>query len=415
MALAWTRPRLESPVETPAWEAVAPARVAPERPWVLYVGTGEEALRGAACARLREHGGLPVIAPPETPSLPVAVHRLSPPSIDGERLLFVHRVDASFLDGPFSAGSPLYLLPKLAQVASGGAPLGIIATALEPRAGDLIAQRGLWSRFEIRRVEGEGPSSSSPPMSPDEALAPEPGSGLSLLFETRGRKPPEAVPLLKRAVALEPEIAAAHYELGKALIATDDLEGAIAAFRRTTELLPEYASAWGNLGAALGEAQRLDESTEALTRAVALDPLSHALHSNLGVALRDQGRLEEARAHLEKAVAIAPGFVFGHYNLASVSFLAGRYDDAIASFERGRELDASRSPRQSLLLAVTRLASGDVAGALDEYRELFTRLDDDQTKRDMRTVAEWDLKQLASRLGVSDPLREAAKLLKTLA
>jgi tetratricopeptide (TPR) repeat protein len=180
------------------------------------------------------------------------------------------------------------------------------------------------------------------------------------------------------------------------------------------ELLPEYSSAWGNLGAALGEIQELDRSLEALDHAVFLDPLSHAMHSNRGVCLRDLGRLEEAEECFRNALALEPGFVFGHYNLGHTLYLQGRFDEAIASFESGRALDPSRSPRQSLLLAVTRLAGGDRDGAAREYRDVFTRLDVPM-KADMRTVAEWDLKQLSKRSGVSAALKEAATLLRTLA
>ena len=102
------------------------------------------------------------------------------------------------------------------------------------------------------------------------------------------KKPKDAVASLRTAIAIDPDLPAAHYELGKALIQTNDMQGALAAFRRTTELLPEFASAWANLGAALGEMQQLDEAALTLRHAVALDPRSHALHSNLGVTYRDQ-------------------------------------------------------------------------------------------------------------------------------
>jgi Flp pilus assembly protein TadD len=219
---------------------------------------------------------------------------------------------------------------------------------------------------------------------------------------------------LQELVASAPGLPCAWYELGKALIQTDDAEGAIAAFRKTTELLPGYASAWGNLGAALGEVKDFEGASAALLRAVALDPRNAPLHSNLGVAYRDQGRFSEAEEASRKAVALDSGFVFGHYNLAHTFYLSGRYTEAIAVFERAQSMDPSRTPRQAFLLACARLAAGDVQGAHREYREAFARLPE-ASRKDHRSVAEWDLKELARRMGVTPELKQTAGLLRSLA
>ena len=65
------------------------------------------------------------------------------------------------------------------------------------------------------------------------------------------------------------------------------------------------------------------------------------------------------------------------------------------------------------MLALTRLANGDTEGAFSDYRDVFGRLDA-PGKRDMRKVAEWDLKMLAKSHGVNAALQEAASLLRTL-
>jgi Flp pilus assembly protein TadD len=214
-------------------------------------------------------------------------------------------------------------------------------------------------------------------------------------------------------VELDPDLPSARYELGKALIRTDDIQGAVAQFRKTVELLPEYASAWGNLGAALGELEDFAGASSALTRAAELDPENAALHSNLGVAHRDRGRLSEAETCFRRALELDPDFVFGHYNLAQTMFLAGRYGEAIAAFEKAQSMDRTRSTRQALLLACARLASGDMVGAHREYREVFGRLAE-SSRKDHRAAAEWDLKQLAQRTGVTPELKETASLLRAL-
>jgi tetratricopeptide (TPR) repeat protein len=407
MPASWLRPSFP--------RAQDPSEPSGER-WVLFVGENEEALERAAEGWIARHSELPVVSPPSSPPLPVAVHVLPPPGLVGERLLYVPRLDRAFVGGTaFSPTSSLYLLPALSQLASEGQNLVFVATAIESElARDVLDKRGLASRFRVEHVPGEASTTAAPP----EELSFEEESGVSLLFHAGALlakgKAGEAAEMLQRALAIAPSLAAAHYEVAKIQLRTDDLEGAIASLRRTVELVPEFASAWGNLGAALGELQDLDASIEALRRAVELDPMSHALHSNLGVALRDQGRLDEAEACLSRSLALEPEFVYGHYNLGHVLYLKGDFARAIAAFEKARSLDSSRSPRQALLLAITRLASGDEAGAHRDYREVFGRVEAPQ-KADLRAVAEWDLKQLSQRTGVTPALREAASLLRSLA
>jgi hypothetical protein len=76
-------------------------------------------------------------------------------------------------------------------------------------------------------------------------------------------------------------------------------------------------------------------------------------------------------------------------------------------------MDRTRSPRQALLLACARLASGDMLGAHREYREVFARLSESAGK-DHRALAEWDLKQLAQKTGVTPELKETAGLLRSI-
>jgi Flp pilus assembly protein TadD len=409
MATEWIRLAPE-PSPSVAGELLRAPKASTERPWVLLVGVNEVALDKAARGFFPP--GFPVLSPSKSPPLPLAVEELPPPGIEGERALFVRRIELGLLDGPLSATSPLYVLPRLARLASEGAPLTFIATSieseLERRAKTVLAQRGLASRFEIRRVPGEPGDAVAPPP----PLEP-PEGALGFVFRAAELQGTDAVSALGRAIEIDPELPCAHYELGKALIQAEDIEGAVAEFRRTAELLPEYASAWGNLGAALGEMKDLAGASAALERAVALDPENAPLLSNLGVTLRDQGRYPEAESPLRRALELDPDFVFGHYNLAHTLFLAGRYPEAIETFVKAQSLDRGRSTRQALLLACARLASGDAEGAHREYRDVFARLSE-PARREHRAVAEWDMKELARRTGITPGLREAASLLRSL-
>ena len=421
MVTDWIRPAPElSSAAAPAGEILRAPKATSDRPWVLLVGENKENLESAARSTI--DWSFPVISPPKAPPLPLAVEELPTPSIEGERILYAPSIERGFFDTVLSAASPLYVLPRLARLASDGAPLTLVATAIESvlgrRAGNILAQRGLASRFEIRRIPGERSDARSEPAPSwedlERAIRKRPESALGHVFRSGALEGREAVEALERAVALDPDLPCARYELGKALIQADDIAGAVAQFRKTVTLLPEYASAWGNLGASLGELEDFEGASSALHRAVELDPENAALHSNLGASYRDQGNLPEAEELFRRAVELDPDFVFGHYNLAHTLLLAGRYAEAIEAFEKAQSMDRTRSSRQALLLACARLASGDVLGAHREYREVFERLSG-SSRKEHRAMAEWDLKRLAEKTGVTPELKKTAGFLRTLA
>ncbi|MCY3746890.1 MAG: hypothetical protein OXH05_11735 [Acidobacteria bacterium] len=76
-------------------------------------------------------------------------------------------------------------------------------------------------------------------------------------------------------------------------------------------------------------------------------------------------------------------------------------------------MDPSGSDRQRLLLAAARLAAGDVEEALRDYRAVFDSLEG-QMRMEMRTVAQWDLRRLAERTGISPDLKRASELVRAV-
>ena len=429
------------------------------RTWQLFLSRDGAAARSAAVRASACSGGVS-FAPPDVEDLPLTLHEFGPLPEEAACLVLLdfHRAfpcRASLPGRPAGdtppvpvLATPAYVLARLTRLGAGRREL--IASAREDemvlRAPDLLAGRGAACQFTVSREPSSppgraavsGPGFGSDPENlaaadpaalrrfalhaprtavraeaAETAAAADDANAVGHLLAgcslAERKRPAEAASAFRRAVERDGELAAAHFELGKTMIVLDDLEAALASFRRTTETLPAFALGWANAGAALGELERPAEALVDLEKAADIDPLSHSLASNLGVTLRDLGRLGEAEAAFRRALGLAPDFVFGHYNLANVVYLQGRHREAVELFEKARAMDPSGSHRQRLLLAAARLAAGDETGALRDYSEVFASLEG-QMRLDMRTVAQWDLRRLAERVGLNPGIRRAAGL-----
>lgn len=100
-----------------------------------------------------------------------------------------------------------------------------------------------------------------------------------------------ALPRLRRAVELDPAAAAAWGDLGMALASAGDEPGALTALGRAVELAPDRPTAWYNRGLLHMRAQRLDEAERDLGRAAELAPANADL-----ARLLQQVRLARGRA-----------------------------------------------------------------------------------------------------------------------
>jgi predicted O-linked N-acetylglucosamine transferase (SPINDLY family) len=139
-------------------------------------------------------------------------------------------------------------------------------------------------------------------------------------------------------LALRPDFAEAHSNLGNALKGRGDLEGAIACYRRAVELRPGFAEAHYNLGLALSELGRAEEAIACYRRAVELRPDYAAARNNLGNALKGRGDLEEAVACYRRAVELKPDYAAAQNNLGLALSDLGRVEEAVASFRRAIDL-----------------------------------------------------------------------------
>jgi Flp pilus assembly protein TadD len=91
----------------------------------------------------------------------------------------------------------------------------------------------------------------------------------------------DAIPQLERAIATQPDFAAAHYDLGLLLAGRGQFEGAIRHYAESLRLNPRNADAFNNWGTALALQNRSAEARRKFQAALSLDPRHGAARRNL--------------------------------------------------------------------------------------------------------------------------------------
>jgi tetratricopeptide (TPR) repeat protein len=135
---------------------------------------------------------------------------------------------------------------------------------------------------------------------------------------------------VERSLALNPNLAEAHAQLGRIKRQVDfDWVGADASFQRAFALdpgNPEVQRAAAGSAAMLG---RFDEALPLKHRAVDLDPLNADSWEQLAETEFFMGRLDEAVADLKKALELNPDVVAAHMLLSQIYVIQGRPQDAL--------------------------------------------------------------------------------------
>ncbi len=166
-----------------------------------------------------------------------------------------------------------------------------------------------WSLFhDLSAAAREAGLASEAQRAEDAALALSPRepaalNGRGLLHADAGAHG-EAARAFALAVEYDPTNASYLANLGNALRATGDLDGAAAAYRRALARAPDLADAANGLGVVLVQQQRAAEAVPWLERA-AQDAAFLEAQLNLGIALQQSGQHERAAAQY-RALAARP-------------------------------------------------------------------------------------------------------------
>lgn len=93
--------------------------------------------------------------------------------------------------------------------------------------------------------------------------------------------------------------------------------------RRAVEISPDYAAAWFNLGFLIQKRQDHNEAVACFEQAIRQDEKLDRAHYGRALSLMALGRHEEAKAALERTIDLQPMSPYGYYQLASLHHKLG--------------------------------------------------------------------------------------------
>src|SRR5712672_3482552 len=174
---------------------------------------------------------------------------------------------------------------------------------------------------------------------------------------------------VERALALNPNLAAAHTQMGRIKQQVDfDWAGADASFQRAVEAepgSPESVRSAASSAALLG---RFDEALQLARRAVDLDPLNADSGASLAEIEYLMGQLDKAAADFKKALELNPDVVAAHMVLSQIYVMQGRPQNALPEIER-----VHYDPVRAFLYAIAYHALGREKESDTALKELIAK------------------------------------------
>jgi serine/threonine-protein kinase len=156
---------------------------------------------------------------------------------------------------------------------------------------------------------------------------------------TLAADPVEQMGCFTAALAVRPDSASAHLNLGRALKAKGDLGGAIQHYHKAIDLDQNYALAYNNLGVTLKAKGDLGGAIQHFQKAITIAPDLSLAHNNLGAALYDKFGTDRAIGHFRKAIEIDPKNADAHFNLGNVLTNINDLDGAVTHYRKALVLN----------------------------------------------------------------------------
>ncbi|MBF0133010.1 MAG: glycosyltransferase family protein [Magnetococcales bacterium] len=144
----------------------------------------------------------------------------------------------------------------------------------------------------------------------------------------------QAISCWQQAIAIQPDFAEAHYNLGNHLHQRKHYDAAETAYRQAITHQPHHCDAIHNLGNLLKECHRYDEAEAAYRHVLTLKPNAVDTRNNLGNLLKERKRYAEAEATYRQVLHLRRDHTEAHYNLGNLLSALKRFAEAEAAYKQ---------------------------------------------------------------------------------
>ena len=202
--------------------------------------------------------------------------------------------------------------------------------------------------------------------------------GLGVLTWHQAGKYRDAETLWRDTLARNPDSWAGHYNLGNALAARRDFDGALREYNTAAEIAPNYAYAHFGLGNIQAASGNLNEAVQEYTKVLSFKPDFTKVRNNLGNIFYRNGDLEAAEQQFRAVLQTEPNNADASYNLANTLAGEGKMEPAIQTYKETLRIDPSYAYAH-YSLANLLVGKGDLKGAIEEYNRTL-KIDSDNVQ-----------------------------------
>jgi superkiller protein 3 len=187
------------------------------------------------------------------------------------------------------------------------------------------------------------------------------------------------IPLLEKAVELDPENTDSWFYLGTAYVLIEDKEKAYYAFQKALDVNPLNDAAWYFLGMMAETLGDIDEALECFEEALSINPDNPLVHQSKGVLFSVRGEHEKALESLSKA---DPESLVAQFYIGASNLELGNSDIALESFQKVSKMEPLDSLEEGFVttslynIGVIQSAAGETSTAISTLQEAVERSDE---------------------------------------
>lgn len=174
----------------------------------------------------------------------------------------------------------------------------------------------------------------------------------------------------RQALALDPKMAVAHFNLGIALRSQKRFAEACQAFMRAVELNVPYGEAMDALAHAYIALYDWPAAVRVLNEIIAIWPRKPETHCNLGTVYQAMGRIRDAIAAYETALKIDPRLEGALISLGSAYLVQGDFEQAERCYRQClAATPGDQRARSNLLMLLNYMPGADADAVFEEHLE----------------------------------------------